>query len=188
MKIVFIYCPRSGDRVFATGAGNNIGIGVAEHPNGCRHVACTHVISAQAAEMGRWFRAPARELVSRVVSRFGGIGWDECGTVCYAAPTTGAALAAAYGLAATAHAAGAGEEAARLMFHAWMMQQGRAAWDGPSRPEAAPELLQTVWGGNEEPLPQWTIEKDDSCSWVQFSSDQERETFHQPTCWQKDLA
>jgi hypothetical protein len=184
MKIAFIYRPRSGDRVFTHIGGESAG--VAEHPNGCRHVACAAIVRVEAAESGHWFRDEARDLVTRVAGRFGGVGWDECGTIHYAVPTRAAAVAAGYGLAALAHRAGARQEAHRLMFESWMLMRGhgRGFRYDPQPPEAAPGLLIELWERAEEyETPAWTVNWCPQGTWVEFSS--EGESRCQPTVWEK---
>jgi hypothetical protein len=95
MRIEFIYCPRSGDRVFAEG----LGVAIYIHPNGCRHIGCADVVSVWSAEARQHFRAEGTNFLIRAVRYLGGAAWDVKGELLYAAPNPEAAGAVRLGLA-----------------------------------------------------------------------------------------
>jgi len=77
---VFIYQPRSGDRVFA--CNNDVpSIIVLKWDDGCRTIVGGHHLELRCAEPKRWCRAAARRLFSEVVAYSGGIAWDDQGVV-----------------------------------------------------------------------------------------------------------
>lgn len=78
---VWIYRPRSGDRVRALVGSPQVGW--VEHPNGCRHVVGDLVhLTYEAARPGRWWREAARMAAAEIVSALrGGAAWDEQGRI-----------------------------------------------------------------------------------------------------------
>lgn len=114
MEIGFIYMPRSGDRVFAGNCEYPRGVGVYQHSNGCRHVACEAHVSARAAKSGCHWRARGRKALERLVDDLGGVAWDDQGELHYAAPDPWAASAARAALAHVAQAAGDEQSADEL--------------------------------------------------------------------------
>lgn len=75
----FIYCPRSGDRIFAAIPTGDIVL--LRWGNGCTHViGGTHLSWSTAAPRQHW-RLVARALATRIVESFGGVAWDENGCI-----------------------------------------------------------------------------------------------------------
>lgn len=77
----FIYCPRSGDRVFAENILPGTKLGVVEWSNACRHITGGVEVSFNAAIAGKWWRDAARDLTAHVVNEFGGVTWDDRGDI-----------------------------------------------------------------------------------------------------------
>lgn len=76
---VFIYTPRTGDRVVACRPIN--GVVVIEWTNRCRHVVGGVELSYDAAEPKRWWRNVACTMAEAIVQATGGIAWDDRGTI-----------------------------------------------------------------------------------------------------------
>lgn len=81
MTTTFIYNPKSGDRVFAE--KNDGQIHVVRWANGSRHVVNGVHLSWNAATPGpgHYWRGPARRMLGILVNQYGGIAWDEQGTI-----------------------------------------------------------------------------------------------------------
>jgi len=79
MSTTFVYCPRSGDRIFAALAVN--GVVLIRWPNGCSHVVGGTHLSWGTAAPGEHWRDLARAIATRLVETFGGVAWDEQGAV-----------------------------------------------------------------------------------------------------------
>jgi hypothetical protein len=79
MPVHFVYCPKSGDRVFAEKPHTTISI--LRWSNRCRHVIGGCHLSYAAANAGSWWRTQAVRLATAIVDSVGGIAWDEQGTV-----------------------------------------------------------------------------------------------------------
>lgn len=97
--IQFIYRPTSGDRVFAENPANAY-LAWVRWSNGCRHVFGGHCLRYHAAQPGEHWRWRARRMASVLVSRFGGVAWDEQGEVCLCVPQRDALTAHRYMCAA----------------------------------------------------------------------------------------
>ena len=81
----FIYCPKSGSRVFAREAKTAY-VAIVTCRNGCRHVCGGHKLTYHTATPGQYWRGQAKRMASLLVNRFGGIGWDEQGQVSLIVP------------------------------------------------------------------------------------------------------
>jgi hypothetical protein len=80
MGKTFIYKPRSGDRVFISLEGDEIG--VLEYPNGCRHAVGGVHLRLSTAEPDAYWRGAAIEAAKTAVSGIGqGVSWDDRGTI-----------------------------------------------------------------------------------------------------------
>lgn len=90
--VQFIYRPRSGDRVFAVKTHEEIAS--VEWRNGSRHVAGGCHLWWTASCPGAWWRSDAVTMAAAIVRRYGGIGWDDQGTVCLIVPVRAAVQAA----------------------------------------------------------------------------------------------
>lgn len=77
----FVYCPKSGDRLFAQNTSQNTYVAVVVWGNGCRHVFGGHHLSYTTATPGRYWRLEAHRMASMLVARYGGIAWDAQGEV-----------------------------------------------------------------------------------------------------------
>lgn len=95
----FIYCPKSGDRVFAVTQSSEIA--VVCHGNGSRTVVGGCCLSWQTAMPGKHWRAAARQMAKAIVEGCGGIAWDEQGVVSIIVPAGAARRAAALMIAAS---------------------------------------------------------------------------------------
>lgn len=82
----FIYQPRSGDRVISLVPST--AVAVLRYPNGSRHVLGGVTLQYHASKSGEegWWRDRARVLAAGLVDVYGGIAWDDCGTVCLTVP------------------------------------------------------------------------------------------------------
>jgi hypothetical protein len=100
---VFIYRPRSGDRVFAARAPEDAIPAIVTWPgNGCRHVVGGVHLVYEAAESRRWWWDCARRMAGLIVDAVGGVAWDDQGTIHLAVPWLSAAEADRWMLAARA--------------------------------------------------------------------------------------
>lgn len=79
MNCTFIYCPRSGDRVFCESPNDYIRI--VSWFNGCRHVQGGVHLCWPAAVPNFYWRGEAQTLATQIVATAGGIGWDENGMI-----------------------------------------------------------------------------------------------------------
>jgi hypothetical protein len=84
MQCSFVYKPKSGDRVFAGSV--NGGVYVFQWANGCRHIVGGVCLTYPASMQGAWWRSQAHRMASLLCTRFGGIAWDEQGTVSLVVP------------------------------------------------------------------------------------------------------
>lgn len=82
MNITFIYCPKSGDRVFAE--KTNKLVVTAKYSNGCRHV--FGGVLLEHATVTRAHRNMARRIATVFIKKFGGIAWGIQGLVCAVVP------------------------------------------------------------------------------------------------------
>jgi|WetSurSiteA1Bulk_404760.scaffolds.fasta_scaffold41456_2 hypothetical protein len=84
MKSIFIYCPRSGSRVFVSNTGR--GIGLVKYSNESAHVIgnFVHIVAHCQGER----RGVVTKLATAFLKAVGGVGWDERGDihVCINAP------------------------------------------------------------------------------------------------------
>jgi hypothetical protein len=87
----FIYCPKSGDRVFASLETN--AIKVVKWPNGCRHVVGGVTLSYHTATPNEHWRYDAVLVAKELVEIIGGIAWDEQGTISMVVPLNKAVIA-----------------------------------------------------------------------------------------------
>jgi len=83
----FIYCPCSGDRVFAWNPTDRIVI--VRWGDRCRTVLGGGRLEIPASEPGNWCRKDARRLAAQAVCAIGGIAWDDQGVVNIVAPRKG---------------------------------------------------------------------------------------------------
>jgi hypothetical protein len=90
---VFIYCPRSGDRVIAARPADDGLPAIATWQNGCRHViGGVHLVYEAAAPRRHW-RAAARRMAEIIIDAVGGVSWDDRGTIHLCVPVSAAATA-----------------------------------------------------------------------------------------------
>lgn len=82
-EVHFVYCPRSGDRWINDPATATLPVVVWN--NGSVHVV-GHRITIEAAARGHWWRTAARQAAGLLADHFGGLAWDECGTVSLVLP------------------------------------------------------------------------------------------------------
>ncbi|MFH0853061.1 MAG: hypothetical protein V1853_01525 [bacterium] len=75
----FVYCPTTGDRVFAQ--KDTEGIVVVKWQNECRHVVGGVHFYFSAAEPKKHWRSRAKVLATAIIKNACGIAWDECGEV-----------------------------------------------------------------------------------------------------------
>lgn len=75
----FIYCPKSGDRVFVE--LQSYEVKAIRWPNGSRHIIGGTHLEVVAACPGRWWRNEAKTLATAIVQAAGGIAWDQNGTI-----------------------------------------------------------------------------------------------------------
>lgn len=80
----FIYCPRSGDRVFAENPCS--AVVVVKWSNGCRHVLGGIALSYWTAEPGNHWRNEARIAAASLIAACGGIAWDDQGSISLVVP------------------------------------------------------------------------------------------------------
>jgi hypothetical protein len=87
---VFVYHPRSSDRVFACWV-EGIGLPtVITWQNGCRHVVGgTHLVYESAEPRAHW-RYDAERMARRIIDMTGGIAWDDQGTIHLVVPSPAA--------------------------------------------------------------------------------------------------
>lgn len=78
-EVNFVYCPLSGDRVFA--AEKHPAIQVIRWTNGCRHVVGGIHLEWEAADSGHWWRGRGAVALTAIVRAVGGIAWDDQGTL-----------------------------------------------------------------------------------------------------------
>lgn len=76
---IFIYCPTTGDRVFAEKTHKSIA--VVQWANNCRHAHGGAHFVLPTAWSGAWYRDDACRVVADFVAIHGGIAWDENGDV-----------------------------------------------------------------------------------------------------------
>ena len=77
MKNTFVYCPKSGDRVFAQ--KDCAEIVVIRYDNTCRHVVGGRHFSFNTVTPNAWCRDDAQRLVTQVIGHSGGVAWDDRG-------------------------------------------------------------------------------------------------------------
>jgi hypothetical protein len=90
---VFIYCPRSGDRVIAARPAADGIPAIIGWGNECRHVVGGIHLVYEASAPRRHWRDAARQMASLIIDAAGGIAWDERGTIHLCVPWLSAAEA-----------------------------------------------------------------------------------------------
>ena len=76
----FIYAPTTGDKVFAQKEHRSIV--VVKYRNQSRHVwGGSPVLSWEAAQAGKYWRSAAARIAASLIESYGGIAWDERGTI-----------------------------------------------------------------------------------------------------------
>lgn len=94
--VVFIYCPKSGDRVLrehgasATAHKAHPDLAVIRWQNGSRHVIGGVHLIYEASQSGRWWRTAARTMATALIHVAGGIAWDEQGAIHLVVPVPSA--------------------------------------------------------------------------------------------------
>ena len=85
MKNIFVYCPKSGDRVFVSNPGPLMR--VIGWANGSRHLQGDLVhIHWFAASSGNYWRDSAKDLAKAILSCWQGVAWDDQGQINLAVP------------------------------------------------------------------------------------------------------
>jgi hypothetical protein len=90
---VFIYCPRSGDRVIAARPAADGIPAIIGWGNECRHVVGGIHLVYEASAPRRHWRDAARQMASLIIDAAGGIAWDDRGTIHVAVPRESAGSA-----------------------------------------------------------------------------------------------
>lgn len=86
MRTIFIYHPKSGDRVFATKIATSMAI--IQWDNGCRHISGEiAVLNYETAKPNYHWRQAAKRVAADIVNIVGGITYDEGGTIVLIVPT-----------------------------------------------------------------------------------------------------
>lgn len=111
IPVHFVYCPKSGSRVFASAPTS--GIVTVRWNNGSLHVAGGVRLTYPAAAPGHWWRDVARKVATAIVTdtrhggtgpRLGGVAYDEQGTITLIVPEGTAATVDRLMRAAARHA------------------------------------------------------------------------------------
>lgn len=79
-NVTFVYCPRSGDRVFAEKILSQE-VQVVKWPNNSRHIVGGVALSYCASVPGQYWRGQARTAAQSLISAGGGVAWDEQGSI-----------------------------------------------------------------------------------------------------------
>lgn len=80
--VTFIYQPCSGDRVFAESYPDDKATPeVVKHPNGCRHVIGGAHLWWDTVVPTKWWRTQAKVLADKLLQQWGGVAWDDQGTI-----------------------------------------------------------------------------------------------------------
>lgn len=147
--VQFIYCPKSGNRVFAWKTHEEIAS--IEWRNGCRHVVGGCCLSYATACPGSWWRSDAKRMAEVIVRRSGGVAWDEQGQVSLVVPVRAAVHAAKLmDAAAPAFRQFPGEEWASIARRQEAMESARlanlarlvmAGWELPEEGESWPRMF-----------------------------------------------
>lgn len=164
----FIYRPRSGDRVFAVKTHEELAS--IEWRNGSRHVVGGCHLWWTASCPGSWWRSDAVTMAAAIVRRYGGIGWDEQGTVCLIVPVRAAVQAAKLmeaaapafrqipgeGWASVARRQEAVESArlanlARLVLAGWELPEEGESWPRTFSGGEIPRRWAAHWENKERP-------------------------------------
>jgi hypothetical protein len=121
----FLYRPKNGDRVFADSTCREVR--TLRWLNGCRHVMYASVpLVYKTAEAGKHWRAEARRVAEYLVEQYGGIAWDERGTITLIV-SPDHVVAADLEMCATAALSGVDATAENTSTAAWTMTEwGRA--------------------------------------------------------------
>jgi hypothetical protein len=90
---VFIYCPRSGDRVIAARPAADGIPAIIGWGNECRHVVGGIHLVYEAAAPRRHWRDAARQMAAIIVDAVGGVSWDDRGTIHLCVPRESAGTA-----------------------------------------------------------------------------------------------
>jgi hypothetical protein len=88
---IFVYAPRSGDRVIAARpADDGLPAIIAWPGNGSRHVIGGVHLAYEASAPRRHWRDAARRMASIIVDQVGGVAWDDRGTIHLVVPRASA--------------------------------------------------------------------------------------------------